>query len=106
MVDDVALKVERSFWRILWDDAPLANFILYAVAIAYAEIANLDSPRPDLFFSCLFPLLVPVAVYALRWGGASLCERRVSIVVVGRAGRLPRPHLRGVAARADRGRNA
>jgi hypothetical protein len=72
----------RPWWRILWDDAPLLNFVLYAVMIAQAELNSLTPPRPELFLSCLFPMAVPVAVYFLRWSNASRLERQVGLGVV------------------------
>ena len=62
--------------------------MLYAVAIAFGEVANLEVPRPDLRFSCLFPLTVPIVVYGVRWGCASRAERWVSALVVGVSGLL------------------
>ncbi|MEE8408722.1 MAG: carotenoid biosynthesis protein [Myxococcota bacterium] len=72
----------RSFLRVLWADFPLVNFALYAVLIAHAEVANLIPPRPDLFISFLFPLSVPVLIYALRWRSASGTERAVALTVI------------------------
>jgi uncharacterized membrane protein len=73
----------RSVGRILWDDLPLLNYLLYALGIAYAEVVNLSPPRRDLFFSCLFPLVVPLVVWALRWRTASARARRVAVACLG-----------------------
>ncbi|MBI5509781.1 MAG: carotenoid biosynthesis protein [Deltaproteobacteria bacterium] len=68
--------------RLWWDDLPLLNFVLYGVGIAFAEIANLSPSRPDLFFTCLCPIAVPIAVYGLRWRQSGAAARRVAVGVV------------------------
>lgn len=75
-------RLTGSLWRALWADVPLINFAVYAVCIAHAEVANLDPPRPDLLFTFVFPLMVPVVVYALRWPRANRLQRGVAIGVV------------------------
>lgn len=61
---------------------PLINFAVYAVCIAHAQVANLDPPRHDLLFTFVFPLVVPVVVYALRWPRANRLQRGVAVGVV------------------------
>jgi hypothetical protein len=68
--------------RILWRDLPLLNFAFYALAIAHAEIANLTPPRPEYWATCIFPLAVPLVVYAVRWRAADRRERLVSVAVI------------------------
>ncbi len=71
-----------TVWRVLWHDLPLLNYVFYAVAIAYAQVVNLDPRRDDLFLSFLFPLSVPVLVYVMRWRAAGAVPRRVAVVVL------------------------
>ncbi len=71
----------RGVARILWDDFPLLNYAFYALAIAHAEIANLPEPRLDLVPSVVFPLLVPLLIYGLRFGRATRRERIIGAVV-------------------------
>ncbi len=68
--------------RALWRDLPLLNFSAYACLIAYAEIAYLDPPRLDYVPTFLFPLVVPAAVYALRFKTATRPERLLGLAVV------------------------
>jgi uncharacterized membrane protein len=75
--------VARGVWQILWDDLPILTYLAYAFSIANTELSNLDPPRGDLFLSCLFPLVVPAALYALRWPRAQRLERLVAMVLFG-----------------------
>ncbi len=69
--------------RALWLDLPLVNYAVYAVGIAWAEVVNLDPPRPELFWTFVFPLAVPLLVYALRWPKAAPVERLAAALLVG-----------------------
>ena len=71
---ETRLASRVTVWRTLWHDLPLLNYAFYAVTIAYAEVVNLDPRRDDLFPSFLFPLTVPVVVYALRWRHAGTAQ--------------------------------
>ncbi len=53
--------------RLFWDDLPLIYFLFLAVAVASAECLNLSPPRKDLYWTFVFPLAVPVALYAFRF---------------------------------------
>jgi hypothetical protein len=68
--------------RRLWRDLPLLIFAFTACGIAYAEVATLEPPWRDLVATAVFPLAVPVAVYALRWRGADRLDRRLGVDVV------------------------
>lgn len=72
----------RSFLRVLWADFPLVNFCLYAILMAHGEVANLIPARRDLFFSCVFPLTIPLVIYSLRWWRAHRTERAVALAVL------------------------
>jgi hypothetical protein len=71
-----------TVWRALWHDLPLLNYAFYAVAIAFAEVVNLNPRRDDLFLSFLFALAVPVLVYGMRWRHAGSAQKRAALGVV------------------------
>lgn len=72
----------RSIRRVVWDDLPLIFFAFFAVGTAHAEMVSLHPPRLDLVWSFIFPLAVPVAVYALSWRHAASRRRAVALAVV------------------------
>ena len=66
---------------LLWRDAPLLNCVLYSFGIAHAEISNLPVQRLDLVPTAIFPLLIPIAVYGLRWRESTQLEKRLAITI-------------------------
>jgi len=64
---------------IFWRDVPLVNYALYSVGIAHAEITNLPVQRLDFVPTAIFPLLIPLLIYGLRWKQSTLPEKRVAI---------------------------
>ena len=66
----------------LWSDIPLLTYVLYAAAIAHAELVNLDPPRPGYVWGLVFPLTVPAFIYLLRWRTAGAGERRLSLAIL------------------------
>ncbi|OPY87710.1 MAG: hypothetical protein A4E72_01440 [Syntrophus sp. PtaU1.Bin208] len=68
--------------RLLWDDLPLIYFLFLAVAAASTECLNLSPPRRDLSWTFVFPLAVPVVLYALRFRTIDYAERLFGLVVL------------------------
>lgn len=71
-----------AWWRVLWSDFPLVSFVACSLVICITATASLDPARPDFSFTFLFPLVVPVLVYSLRWRSSSQVERRVAVSVL------------------------
>ena len=74
-------KPAHTILGLLWRDLPLVNYALYALGIAHAEITNLPVQRLDLVLTAIFPMLVPLVIYGLRWKQSSGLEKRVALGV-------------------------
>ena len=69
----------------LWNDLPLLNFVFYAAIFTYAEIVSLVPPRPEYIWSFIFPLIIPLIIYSLRWKKANTNERWLYLIILSSA---------------------
>ena len=77
----VRAPLAREVVHLAWADLPLVSYAVYAVAIAHAQIANLDPARLEHVPAAIFPLFVVWGVYALRAPTASLAGRVLGATV-------------------------
>lgn len=71
--------------RLLWIELPFVYMALQGALLSHTSVANITPPRPELFWTAIFPLGTVLAVYALRWRRAPVNERCFAAAVLGTA---------------------